>query len=153
MVSQTIIRQLQDIVGQGPLSHRRRKTSWSIPTMSSAEKQTGCGRFAGEQGRSFPGTEVGQPGEDPGDPQGVGVGIERFVCAPEGGIVMAMSKMNKILEINPEDRLAVVEPGVITNDLQMAVEAQGASIPRTRRARPSARSAGMWPRMRAVPGA
>jgi len=42
---------------------------------------------------------------------------------------MAMSKMNKILEINKEDRLAVVEPGVITNDLQVAVEAQGAFYP------------------------
>ncbi|MCK7485203.1 MAG: FAD-binding oxidoreductase [Bacillus subtilis] len=52
------------------------------------------------------------------------------MCVPaEGGIVMAMSKMNKILEINKEDRLAVVEPGVITNDLQVAVEAQGAFYP------------------------
>ena len=42
---------------------------------------------------------------------------------------MAMSKMNKILEINTEDRLAVVEPGVITNDLQMAVEARGVFYP------------------------
>jgi len=52
------------------------------------------------------------------------------MCVPEhGGIVMAMSKMNRILEVNPEDRLAVVEPGVITNDLQMAAEAAGVFYP------------------------
>ncbi len=61
----------------------------------------------------------------PVTPRGSATGLSGM-CVPEhGGIVMAMSKMNKILEINPEDRLAVVEAGVITNDLQVAVEEKG----------------------------
>ena len=65
----------------------------------------------------------------PVTPRGSATGLSGM-CTPErGGIVLAMSKMNKILEISPEDRLAVVEPGVITNDLQTAVEAAGVFYP------------------------
>lgn len=65
----------------------------------------------------------------PVTPRGSATGLSGM-CVPErGGIVMGMSKMNKILEISPEDRLAVVEPGVITNDLQVAVEDQGLFYP------------------------
>lgn len=65
----------------------------------------------------------------PVTPRGSATGLSGM-CVPEhGGIVMAMSKMNKILEINPEDRLAVVEAGVITNDLQVAVEEKGLFYP------------------------
>lgn len=53
----------------------------------------------------------------PVTPRGSASGLSGMCVPVEGGIVMAMSKMNKILEINKEDRLAVVEPGVITNDL------------------------------------
>lgn len=65
----------------------------------------------------------------PVTPRGSATGLSGM-CVPEhGGIVMAMSKMNKILEISPEDRLAIVEPGVITNDLQVAVEEKGLFYP------------------------
>jgi glycolate oxidase len=65
----------------------------------------------------------------PVTPRGSATGLSGG-CVPErGGIVIAMSKMNKILEISPEDRLAVVEPGVITNDLQLAAEAVGVFYP------------------------
>ena len=65
----------------------------------------------------------------PVTPRGSATGLSGM-CTPErGGIVMAMSKMNKILEVSPEDRLAIVEPGVITNDLQLAVEAEGVFYP------------------------
>ncbi len=58
----------------------------------------------------------------PVTPRGSATGLSGMCTPVKGGIVMAMSKMNRILEINPEDRLAVVEPGVITQDLQETVE-------------------------------
>jgi len=65
----------------------------------------------------------------PVTPRGSATGLSGM-CTPEhGGIVMAMSKMNRILEISPEDRLAIVEPGVITQDLQEAVERAGVFYP------------------------
>jgi len=65
----------------------------------------------------------------PVTPRGSATGLSGMCVPDQGGIVMAMSKMNKILEVNPEDRLAIVEPGVVTNDLQLAVEAVGSFYP------------------------
>ncbi|NWF53732.1 MAG: FAD-binding protein [Syntrophaceae bacterium] len=65
----------------------------------------------------------------PVTPRGSATGLSGMCVPAQGGIVMAMSKMNKILEVNPEDRLAIAEPGVITNDLQVAVEAVGSFYP------------------------
>jgi glycolate oxidase len=65
----------------------------------------------------------------PVTPRGSATGLSGMCVPARGGIVMGMSKMNKILEISPEDRLAVVEPGVITNDLQLAAEAAGVFYP------------------------
>jgi glycolate oxidase len=46
-----------------------------------------------------------------------------------GGLVLALPRMNRILEIDPGDSLAVVQPGVITADLQRAVESRGLFYP------------------------
>ncbi len=43
----------------------------------------------------------------------------------KGGIVVHFSRMNRILEIDVDNRIAVVEPGVITLDLQTAVARKG----------------------------
>ncbi|MHC1711989.1 MAG: FAD-binding oxidoreductase [Solidesulfovibrio sp.] len=43
-------------------------------------------------------------------------------CVPvAGGIVVSMARLNRILEIDPDDFVAVVEPGVVTADLQAAL--------------------------------
>jgi len=43
----------------------------------------------------------------------------------KGGVVIHFSRMNRILEIDPQNRTATVEPGVITLDLQNAVAKYG----------------------------
>ncbi len=43
-------------------------------------------------------------------------------CVPEtGGIVVSTARLNRILEIDPDDFVAVVEPGLVTGDLQAAL--------------------------------
>ena len=47
-------------------------------------------------------------------------------CVPvEKGILISMMRMNQILEINPSDGIAIVQPGVITGQLQDAVREHG----------------------------
>ena len=47
-------------------------------------------------------------------------------CVPvHGGILISMMRMNRILEINPSDGVAVVQPGVITGELQKSVRKHG----------------------------
>ena len=42
-----------------------------------------------------------------------------------GGIVASFERMNRILRIDPDNRLAVVEPGVLNADLQAALKPHG----------------------------
>lgn len=48
---------------------------------------------------------------------------------PEGGIVISMSKMNKIIEINSAEKYAVVQPAVILSDFQKDVTSKGLFYP------------------------
>jgi len=41
-----------------------------------------------------------------------------------GGVVASFERMNRVLRIDADDRIAVVEPGVINGDLQAMLEAQ-----------------------------
>jgi glycolate oxidase len=51
-------------------------------------------------------------------------------CVPsKGGIVVSLIRMNRIREIHPGDCVAVVEPGVITAEVQAAAKAQGLFYP------------------------
>jgi D-lactate dehydrogenase len=42
-----------------------------------------------------------------------------------GGVVASFERMNRILRIDPDNRLAVVEPGVLNGDLQQALKPHG----------------------------
>jgi D-lactate dehydrogenase len=43
----------------------------------------------------------------------------------EGGVVVSFERMNRIIEIDPDNRLAVVEPGVLNGELQRAIAPHG----------------------------
>ena len=58
----------------------------------------------------------------PVTPRGAGTGLCGGAVALHGGVVLATTKMNKILEIDEENLMAVVEPGVLLMELQEAVE-------------------------------
>lgn len=58
-------------------------------------------------------------------PRGSGVGYVGGCVPLQGGVALSLARMNRIKEINIADGLAVVEPGVITGDLQDAVRERG----------------------------
>jgi len=63
-------------------------------------------------------------------PRGAGSGFTGGALPAQGGITLGMEKhMNKILEIDMENMVAVVQPGVINMDLQRAVEEVGLFYP------------------------
>jgi glycolate oxidase len=62
-------------------------------------------------------------------PRGAGTGFSGGSLTVRGGVVLLLDRLNRILEINPERREAVVEPGVVTEDLQEAVEKLGLFYP------------------------
>ena len=63
-------------------------------------------------------------------PRGAGSGFTGGALPANGGIVLGMEKhMNKILEIDTQNMVAVVQPGVVNKDLQKHVEELGLFYP------------------------
>jgi glycolate oxidase len=57
--------------------------------------------------------------------RGAGTGLSGGAIPREGGVVVGFARMNRILEIDLENERAVVEPGVVNQDLTLAVQSQG----------------------------
>jgi len=62
-------------------------------------------------------------------PRGAGSGTSGHAVPIDGGIVLDMKSMNRILEIVPEDMLVRVEPGVVDDDLNRALKSYGLFYP------------------------
>ena len=65
----------------------------------------------------------------PVTPRGAGHGYVGGCVPARGGIALSLARLNRIKEINRADFVAVVQAGVITKDLQDAVERQGLYYP------------------------
>lgn len=62
-------------------------------------------------------------------PRGAGTGYSGGAVPIHGGIVLSLERMNRILEIDQSNLIAIVEPNVVTGDLQDAVERVGLFYP------------------------
>jgi glycolate oxidase len=62
-------------------------------------------------------------------PRGAGTGLSGMAVPARGGIVLDLSHMNKILKISIEDRLAIVQPGVVYAELEKALAPDGFFFP------------------------
>ncbi|WP_326945225.1 MULTISPECIES: FAD-binding oxidoreductase [unclassified Amycolatopsis] len=62
-------------------------------------------------------------------PRGAGSGLSGAANAIEGCVVLALTKLNEIVEIDAGNRLAVVQPGVVNLDFRNAVEKHGLFYP------------------------
>jgi glycolate oxidase len=62
-------------------------------------------------------------------PRGAGTGYTGGAVPVRGGVVLSLEGMNRILEIDEANLVAVVEPHVVTGDLQDAVEKVGLFYP------------------------
>jgi glycolate oxidase len=62
-------------------------------------------------------------------PRGGGTGLSGGALALHGGIVLSVERLNRIIEIDTQNLMAVVEPGAITQVFQEAVEKVGLYYP------------------------
>jgi glycolate oxidase subunit GlcD len=69
--------------------------------------------------------QLAQARKIPVTARGAGVGYVGGCVPVGGGIALSLARMNRIKEINVMDGVAVVEPGVITGDLQAEVRRRG----------------------------
>ncbi|HZK66208.1 MAG TPA: FAD-linked oxidase C-terminal domain-containing protein [Chloroflexota bacterium] len=62
-------------------------------------------------------------------PRGAGTNLSGGTVPIQGGVVMQLTRLNRVLEVDTENLTALVEPGVITSDLHATVEAIGLFYP------------------------
>ncbi len=62
-------------------------------------------------------------------PRGAGTGLSGMAVPIEGGIILDLTRMNSIVKIRIEDRLAIVQPGVVYIDLEKALSPFGFFFP------------------------
>lgn len=77
-----------------------------------AEEVAGCVRVAREFGL-------------PVTPRGAGTGLSGGAVPAQRGVVIGTSRMRRILELDPENRVAVVEPGVVNIQVSEAAAVHG----------------------------
>jgi len=58
-------------------------------------------------------------------PRGAGSGLSGGAVPVEGGIVLSVERMNEILEVDKENMVVVVEPGVVTNEINERIKDDG----------------------------
>ena len=58
-------------------------------------------------------------------PRGSGTGLAGGAVPAEGGIILSLTRLNRILKIDLENRIALVEPGVINLDVTKAIAKDG----------------------------
>jgi len=61
--------------------------------------------------------------------RGAGTGLSGGANALRGSIVISFESMNRIVKIDPNERLAIVQPGVVNNDLRQACAEHGLWYP------------------------
>ncbi|GAB2750510.1 FAD-linked oxidase C-terminal domain-containing protein [Salinifilum aidingensis] len=62
-------------------------------------------------------------------PRGAGTGLSGGANALDGCVVLSFERMNSVLEINPREQLAVVQPGVVNDELRAACREHGLWYP------------------------
>ncbi|MCE7005274.1 FAD-binding protein [Kibdelosporangium philippinense] len=62
-------------------------------------------------------------------PRGAGSGLSGAANAIDGCVMLVTSRMKEILEIDPDNRLAVVQPGIVNLEFRNAVEKHGLFYP------------------------
>jgi glycolate oxidase len=61
--------------------------------------------------------------------RGAGTGLSGGANAVDGGLILDLSTMDRIVEIDADNMVAVVQPGVVNNDLKAAVAEHGLWYP------------------------
>ncbi|HQR50597.1 MAG TPA: FAD-linked oxidase C-terminal domain-containing protein [Methylophilaceae bacterium] len=58
-------------------------------------------------------------------PRGRGTGTAGGSVPEQGGVALSLERMNRILKFDPDNRMAIIEPGVLNQELQDALKPAG----------------------------
>lgn len=122
MISETVLKEVSNIVSHGHLITDEDAMAEYASDATKLEFMPDAVVFPGNTDEISRILRLATKMGFPVVPRGAGSGMSGGALAVNGGLVMAMSRLDRILTIDQENLIAKVEPGVITADLQEAVE-------------------------------
>ncbi len=128
-LSLTAIKQLEEIVGAENVSQTPEELLCYSYDGTALEYPPSAVAFPGSSEEICRVMKLAQKMRFPVVPRGAGTGMTGGALPIEGGLVLVLSRLNKILEIDVLNQIAVVEPGVITGQFQDEVKKQGLFYP------------------------
>src|ERR1700751_4378266 len=78
-------------------------------------------------------------------PRGAGTGLSGGANAVGGCVVLDLSRMNQVLEIDPDNLVCVVQPGAVNNDVKAALAEHGLWYPPDPASAPGSATGGNGP--------
>ncbi|MFH7320017.1 FAD-binding oxidoreductase [Desulfurivibrio sp. D14AmB] len=124
-----LVRQLAAIVGDGQVATAPEELAAYSYDGSVREFPPAAVVFPRDREQIAPILRLASATGTPVTPRGAGTGMAGGACAVKGGIVLALAGLNKIVEIDSANQLVVVQPGVITAELQAEVARHGLYYP------------------------
>ena len=128
-MNRNTIKKLQEIVGPEHLTTSREDLMCYSYDGTGLEYMPSAVTFPGSAAEICAIMELANQDNFPVIPRGAGTGMTGGSLAIAGGLVLVTSRLNRILEIDVDNGVAVVEPGVITGQFQAAVRKVGLFYP------------------------
>ena len=129
MVEKHVMKELQEIVGKENVATEKQDRVCYSYDATQMEFLPDAVVFSGTTDEISRVLRLANREHIPVFPRGAGSGFSGGSLPKGGGIVLVTTQMNRILRIDTDNLVAVVEPGVITGDLQDAVEKLGLFYP------------------------
>ena len=127
-VTSDVVNALKNIVGKGSVFTDEEKLEAYSHDETDAEEYGHAPEVVVLPGTTEQVAQVVKPANKeliPITPRGAGSGLSGGAIPEQGGIVISLEKMNRLLELDKANMVAVVEAGMVTNDLANTVQAEG----------------------------
>ncbi|RLB06591.1 MAG: glycolate oxidase subunit GlcD [Deltaproteobacteria bacterium] len=128
-MDKSVIKKIRDIVGNKNVLTSREDLVCYAYDASGIESLPDIVVFPGSAAEISAIVQLANRFNFPLFPRGAGSGNVGGAVPLGGGVVIALSCLDKIIEIDVENQYAVVEPGVITGEFQKAVSGKGLYYP------------------------
>ena len=125
MITHPLIEDLRRTVGKAQVSVSRAETELYSYDASLAKGQPGVVVFPADTREVARVVRVIRQAGVPFVPRGFGTNLSGGTVLVSGGVVICLSRLNQIIDMSPERRCAVVQPGVTNLELQNALAPLG----------------------------
>ncbi|MDX2500699.1 MAG: FAD-linked oxidase C-terminal domain-containing protein [Deltaproteobacteria bacterium] len=125
MITDSFIRELEEIVGKASVSVSRANAELYSYDASLARGKPGVVVFPADSQEVARVVRAAHKSAIPFVPRGFGTNLSGGTIVTVEGLVVCLSRLNRILGIYPESRYAVVQPGVTNLELQDALATIG----------------------------